>query len=98
MLVLGALLAAAVAGLWWLADGEYLRRYGLVLLLLGGLIAVTGGTELSREVTNDARALLGAGPDRDAPGSGRHLTPVGVFLFVSVPLFVVGGLVLDAAR
>lgn len=97
LLVLGASVAALVAVPWWLASGDFLRRYGFVLLVLGGLVAISGGTELGREVTTDARAFLGAGPDREAPGSGQHLTPFGVFLFVSVPLFVVGGLLVDAA-
>jgi hypothetical protein len=59
------------------------------------LVAISGGTELSRELTTDARAFLGAGPDREARGSGQHLTPVGVFLLVSVPLVVLGGFLLD---
>lgn len=97
LLLLSVLAGAVLAGLWWLRDGEYLRRFGLVLMGIGALIAVTGGTALSREVTLDARAVLGAGPDREEPGSGQHLGPVGVFLFVSVPLVLVGGLLLDAA-
>jgi hypothetical protein len=97
LLLVCALVGAVAAGLWWLASGEYLRRYGLVLMVLGTLIAVSGGTELSRGMTTDARAFLGAGPDREEPGSGQHLTAVGVFLFVSVPLCVVGGLLVDAA-
>ena len=96
MLALCLVVGAAFAGLWWLASDEYLRRYGLVLMVLATLIAISGGTELSREMTTDARAFLGAGPDRDLPGSGQHLTPVGVFLFVSMPLFVAGGLLVDA--
>ncbi|MCW2680303.1 MAG: hypothetical protein JWM62_1704 [Frankiales bacterium] len=98
MLLVCALASALLACLWWLVSGEFLRRYGLVLMLLGTLVAITGGTELSRATTSDARAVLGAGPDREAPGSGRHLTAVGVFLFVALPLVVAGGLLVDAAR
>jgi hypothetical protein len=96
LLLLCAVVGAGLAALWWLTSGDYLRRYGLVLMALGALIAVTGGTELSRDMTTDARAFLGAGPDREVPGSGQHLAPVGVFLFVSLPLFVAGGLLVDA--
>ena len=32
--------------------------------------------------------FFGLGPDRDEPGTGENLTAVGVFLFVSLPLFV----------
>ena len=32
-------------------------------------------------------------PDRDEPGTGESLTGVGVFLFVSLPLFAAGLLV-----
>lgn len=94
LLLLSTAVAVIPAALWWLASGDYLRRYGLVLMGIGALVAVTGGTELSRHVTLDARAVLGAGPDREEPGTGEHLGPLGVFLFVSVPLVVVGGLLL----
>ena len=94
LLLLSAAVGAVVATLWWLVSGDYLRRYGLVLMGIGALVAVTGGTALSREVTTDARAFLGAGPDREEPGTGEHLGPLGVFLFVCVPLVVLGGLLL----
>jgi hypothetical protein len=41
-------------------------------------------------VTNDERALLGRGTDRERPDSGEGLTGLGVFLFVSLPLFIAG--------
>jgi hypothetical protein len=97
LLLLSLAFAAAVAGLWVaLRGGGFLRAWGGCCVLLGPLIAISGGTELSREMTMDARAFLGAGPDREAAGESGHLTPVGVFLLVSVPLVVAGGLLLDA--
>lgn len=61
-------------------------------MVLAGLVGLTSGTDLSREVTLDARAFLGAGPDRENPQVGRSLTPFGVVLLVAAPLFVLGGL------
>ena len=79
------------------AGGGRLRAHGLSCLLLGCLIAITGGTE-SRQVTTDARALLGAGPDPEVPGCLAPLGAVETFLFVSVPLLVLGSVLLDASR
>jgi hypothetical protein len=38
----------------------------------------------------DARAFLGMGLDNSEKDTGAGLTGVGIFLFVSLPLFVVG--------
>jgi hypothetical protein len=38
------------------------------------------------------RVLMGSGPDHENPSTGGALTGVGIFLFVSLPLFVAGGL------
>ena len=84
--------AAAVAGLWVATrGGGYLSTFGITLMVLAGLVSVSGGTELARGSTTDARAFLGSGPDREEPSTGDALTAVGVFLLVAVPLFVVGG-------
>ena len=95
-----ALLAAAglvVAAAWMaVAGGSFRNRFGIALMLLGGLTAVTGGTDLSRHATNDARAFLGAGPDREEPRSGA-LTPFGVFLLVVVPAVLAGMTVYERA-
>jgi hypothetical protein len=93
MLLGAAVVAVVAAGLWtaW-QGGEFRPALGLVLLALAGLLALTGGSVLSRGVTSDINAFLGRGPDMDLPGTGDSLTAVGVFLFVSVPLFVIGGL------
>jgi uncharacterized membrane protein YidH (DUF202 family) len=90
------LLAAGVvvAAVWLaLADGAYRPKLGLALMGVGGLIALMGGTGLSRLEEADARAFLGRGPARDEPTSDGPLTTVGAFLFVSLPLVVLGGLV-----
>lgn len=91
MLVL-LLVASLVAAAVWMAvaGGSFRNRFGLALMVLGALTAVTGGTEFSRHMTNDARALLGAGPAREVPSSGA-LTPLGVLLLVVVPA-VLGGM------
>jgi hypothetical protein len=94
LMVLGAAVLGLVgAGLWtvW-QGGEFRRALALALVILAGVLAFTGGTVLSRGETNDINAFLGRGPDREEPRTGDSLTAVGVFLFVSVPLFVIGGL------
>jgi hypothetical protein len=92
MLLLSSVVALVVAGLWFaLQGGEFRPKVAITLLVIAGLISLTGGTALSRAVTNDARAFLGMGPDLEAPDTGDGLTGLGVFLFVSVPLFIAGG-------
>jgi hypothetical protein len=94
VMVLGAAVLGLVgAGLWtaW-QGGEFRRALALALVILAGVLALTGGTALSRGGTNDINAFFGRGPEREEPITGDSLTSVGVFLFVSVPLFVLGGL------
>ena len=94
MLALAALLAAGATGVWTaVAGGAFLGRFGLGLMVAAGLIALAGGTLLSRSSTLDVRAFLGAGPEMDPPAEGEGLTSVGVFLFVCVPLFALGAVV-----
>ncbi|MEH1094109.1 hypothetical protein V6U88_12550 [Micromonospora sp. CPCC 205739] len=38
----------------------------------------------------DARSTFGLAPEREDAGGGRVLTGIGIALFVSVPLVVVG--------
>ena len=96
MIALAVAVAAVVAVVWYAAQGGSLTpKLGLALLVLAGLIGVTSGTELSRGMTLEARAFLGAGPDRERPDAGPGLTAIGVLLLVSAPLFVAGGLLLD---
>jgi hypothetical protein len=92
MLLLSSVVALVVAGLWFaLQGGEFRPKVAITLLVIAGLISLTGGTALSRAVTNDARAFLGMGPDLEEPDTGDGLTGLGFFLFVSLPLFIAGG-------
>jgi hypothetical protein len=88
-----AVVAVAAGGLWWvLQDGGFRVKFAVALLVVAGLIALTGGNALNRSGTAETRVLLGTGPDHEDPTSGGALTNVGIFLFVAVPLFGAGGL------
>src|SRR3712207_5736710 len=92
MLLFSAVVALVVAGLWLaLQGGGFRSKVEIALMVIAGLISLTGGTVLSRTATNDERAFLGMGPDREEPDTGEGLTGLGVFLFVSLPLFIAGG-------
>ncbi|TFV53691.1 hypothetical protein [Blastococcus sp. TF02A-35] len=94
MIAVGALLAAAAAGVWAAASGDAFRsRFGLSMLVVAGLLALGGGTLLSRGAMMETRAFLGDGPGMDEPGEDEALTSIGVFLFVSLPLFAAGAVV-----
>jgi hypothetical protein len=81
----------AVAGVWSGAgDIGFRRAAALSLMGAAGVLAVTGGTVLSRGSTTEVRAFLGWGPDREEPATGPSLTAVGIFVFVSLPLVVAG--------
>ena len=71
--------------------GDLRTTFGITLMVIAALLAVTGSNILSRAGSADERAILGLAPENDQPYSGAALAPVGVFLFVSVPLFVIGG-------
>jgi hypothetical protein len=92
MIVCSLVFGLAAAGLWtaW-QGGEFRPALGLTLLVLAGLLAISGSALTARAGTGETYALLGRGPDRETPGEGDSLTSVGVFLFVSVPLFLIGG-------
>lgn len=91
MLLSGVVAALVVGGAWAaLGDTGYRTAVAVCLMVIGGVLALTGGSVLSRATTTEARAFLGRGPDREDPASGEGLTAAGVFLFVSLPLLVVG--------
>ena len=91
MLLFSAVVALVVAGLWFALHGGGLRsKVGIAVMVIAGLISLTGGAAF-RAADNDERAFLGMGPDREEPYTGEGLTGLGVFLFVSLPLFIVGG-------
>lgn len=94
LLAVSAVVAAVAALVWVLvAGGAYRPKLGLALMLVAGLLSLTGGLGTGRLESADARAFLGAGPERDDPSPGGALTGVGIFLLVSLPLALVGGLV-----
>jgi hypothetical protein len=87
----GAVLAAVVAAVWsGIGGGSFRLHLAVALMVVAGLLALTGGTALSRASTADARAFLGRGPDHEEQRTGAGLTGVGVFLLVAVPLLVAG--------
>jgi hypothetical protein len=91
MLVVAALVALAAASLWSAVRGSGFRvPFAVGLMAIGGVLRLGGSSVFSRAETNDVRAFLGQGPDRYEPGTGESLTGVGVFLFVSLPLFAAG--------
>ena len=93
MLICSAAAALVTAGLWSTVQGGGFRsKLGIALMAIAGLLSLTGGTALSRAATLETRAFLGMGPDLEEPATGEGLTAVGIFLFVSLPLFIVGGL------
>jgi hypothetical protein len=97
MLAGSVLVALTVAGVWTVIQGGGLRvKVAIVLMVIAALVSFTGGNALSRGSSNEARAFLGWGPEREDPDTGPGLTGMGVFLFVSLPLFVAGGVLYGA--
>ena len=91
MLIIAVALALAGAGVWAALNEDGFRvPFAVALMVLGGLLCLTGGTVVARAESNDVFAFLGRGPDREVTGQGESLAPVGVFLFVSLPLLVAG--------
>ena len=92
MLIFSAAAALAVAGLWWaLQGGGFRSKVGIASMVIAGVISLTGGTAFSRAADYEERAFLSMGADRDEPYTGEGLTGLGIFLFVSLPLFISGG-------
>jgi hypothetical protein len=95
VLVVIATAVAAVISVVWIVvgDGTFVSRLGICLVGLGALIALTGGLGFTRMGSADAYAWFGLGPERGSgDAGGRVLTGVGIFLFVTLPLVVLGGL------
>ena len=92
MLLFSAVAALLIAGVWWALQGDGFRaKVGIASMVIAGLISLTGGTAFSRAADYEERACLGMGADRDEPYTGEGLTGLGIFLFVSLPLFLAGG-------
>ena len=93
MLTLSVVVAVVAAAAWTAIDGDGFRaKCAIVLMVTAALVSFTGGNALSRASTDEARAFLGWGPEREDPDTGPGLTGFGVFLFVALPLFLAGGL------
>jgi hypothetical protein len=91
MVLVGAVAALAAAGVWTaVAGGAYVQRAGLSLLLVAALLALVGGTLVARAGTSDTRAFLGMAPEGDQTDPSGSLGPMGVVLFVCLPLAAVG--------
>ncbi|MET7950571.1 hypothetical protein [Micromonospora sp. NPDC005324] len=94
LVITGAVVAVAAAIWVATAGGAYTNRLGIGLVVVGGLIGVTGDLTLSRMGMLGPRATFGAAPEREAADGGRVLTGVGIFLFVGLPMIVVGVLLI----
>ena len=73
-----------------MGDTGFRRAAGICLIVVAGILGLNGGNALSRATTADTRAFLGQGPEREGPAGGEGHTAAGVVLFVSLPLLVVG--------
>ncbi|MFD2765045.1 hypothetical protein [Micromonospora eburnea] len=96
LFVIALVLVAIVAGIWVaVSGGEFVTRLGFALIVVGALLGVTGDLTLSRVGMLGARSAFGLAPEQETGGGGRILTGVGVFLFVGLPLVVVGVLLIS---
>ncbi|MFI5837280.1 MULTISPECIES: hypothetical protein [Micromonospora] len=95
LFVIAVVVIAAAVGTWVaISGGDFVHRLGVAFLLVGAVIGMTGDLTLSRIGMLPARSTFGLAPERADGGGGRVLTGVGIFLFVSVPLIVVGVLLI----
>ncbi|SCL45606.1 hypothetical protein GA0070606_0803 [Micromonospora citrea] len=91
LFVIALVVVAASAGIWVaVAGGDFRYRFGVALVVVGTLLGVTSDLTLSRIGMLDARTIFGLAPERESGGGGRVLTGIGVFLFVGLPLVIVG--------
>ena len=67
---------------------EFRTELAIAAMVVHSLAGLTGGTAFTRAADNDTQAFLGWGPDREEPDTDPGLTGIGVFLFVSLPLFL----------
>ncbi|MEU5828758.1 hypothetical protein [Micromonospora tulbaghiae] len=95
LFVIAAVVIAAAVGIWVAVEGgDFTHRVGVAFMIVGAVIGMTGDLTLSRIGMLPARSTFGLAPEREDGGGGRVLTGVGIFLFVSVPLIVVGALLI----
>ncbi|MEV5632611.1 hypothetical protein [Micromonospora tulbaghiae] len=95
LFLIAAVVIAAAVGLWVaVGGGDFTHRLGVAFMIVGAVIGMTDDLTLSRIGMLPARSTFGLAPEREDGGGGRVLTGVGIFLFVSVPLIVVGALLI----
>jgi hypothetical protein len=91
--MLGASAAGAAVGaaVWTaISGGGYRVALAVAFMVAAALVGLSGTGMNSRSGTRDLWAFLGTGPDVAEEGVGEGLTSFGVFLVVSLPLFVLG--------
>jgi hypothetical protein len=94
LLAVALVVGLVAAGLWMAIKGGGFRvPFAVALMAMGALLALSGGSAISRTGSMDTFAILGMGPEYEDADSGGSLTNVGIFLFVALPLLV-GGLAL----
>lgn len=85
-------IAAVVASVGLVTSGgHFLHTFGISLVVLGGLLSVTGGQIATRLHMADVNAWVdidSRSPAEEIPYGA--LTGIGVFLFVSIPLIAAG--------
>ena len=69
---------------------SYRLALAVALMAIGALLALTGSNVITRTGSMDTFAILGMAPESQDPDAGEGLTSIGVFLVVSLPLFVLG--------
>jgi hypothetical protein len=91
MLVVSVAVALTGAGVWAAVNDDGFRvPFAVALMVIGGLLCLIGGTVVTRAESNEVFAFLGRGPDREVTAEGESLAPMGVFLFVALPLLAAG--------
>ena len=91
MLAVAVVVGLVAAALWVLIKGGGFRvPFAVALMAMGALLALSGGSAISRAGSMDTFAFLGQGPEHEDALSGAGLTNVGIFLFVALPLLLAG--------
>jgi hypothetical protein len=101
-MAVAAVVAFVGAAIWsQLADASFVERFGWLLAIGGAVMTMPrGGVMFGRQDTQFERKFLGWGPQVPEPDldvGGVGLTRIGVLLFVSIPLFVLGALISNLA-
>ena len=74
---------------------SYRLALAVALVAIGALLALTGSNVITRTGSMDTFAFLGMAPESQDPDAGEGLTSIGVFLFVALPLLVIGMALFD---